>query len=61
MPLPTILPVGASNKKRTRQFACEPRNRLGPSIGVVLKFSKARKRYERQGLLVEAQALEQAE
>ncbi|HLE15290.1 MAG TPA: DUF2293 domain-containing protein [Anaerolineales bacterium] len=28
---------------------------------VVLKWSKARKRYERQGLLVEAQALEQAE
>lgn len=28
---------------------------------VVLKFSKARKRYERQGLLVENQALEQAE
>jgi len=28
---------------------------------VVLKWSQARKRYERQGLLVEAQALEQAE
>ncbi len=28
---------------------------------VVLKWSRARKRYERQGLLVEAQALEQAE
>jgi hypothetical protein len=28
---------------------------------VVLKWSRARKRYERQGILVEAQALEQAE
>jgi hypothetical protein len=28
---------------------------------VVLKWSRARKRYERQGLLVEAQALEEAE
>ena len=28
---------------------------------VVLKWSRARKRYERQGLLVEARALEQAE
>jgi len=28
---------------------------------VVLRFSKARKRYERQGVLVEAEALEQAE
>jgi hypothetical protein len=30
-------------------------------IAVVLKWSRARKRYERQGLLVEAQALEQSE
>lgn len=30
-------------------------------VAVVLKWSRARKRYERQGLLVEAQALEQAE
>lgn len=30
-------------------------------FAVVLKWSRARKRYERQGLLVEAQALEQAE
>ncbi|KPA11648.1 hypothetical protein MHK_008126 [Candidatus Magnetomorum sp. HK-1] len=30
-------------------------------VAVVLKWSKARKRYERQGLLVEQQALEQAE
>jgi len=30
-------------------------------VAVVLKWSRARKRYERQGLLVETQALEQAE
>lgn len=30
-------------------------------VAVVLKWSRARKRYERQGLLVEAQALEKAE
>ncbi len=30
-------------------------------VAVVLKWSRARKRYERQGLLVEEQALEQAE
>lgn len=30
-------------------------------VALVLKWSRARKRYERQGLLVEAQALEQAE
>jgi len=30
-------------------------------VAIVLKWSRARKRYERQGLLVEAQALEQAE
>jgi hypothetical protein len=30
-------------------------------VAVVLKWSRARKRYERQGLLVEAQALDQAE
>ena len=30
-------------------------------VAVVLKWSRARKRYERHGLLVEAQALEQAE
>ncbi len=30
-------------------------------VAVVLKWSRPRKRYERQGLLVEAQALEQAE
>jgi hypothetical protein len=30
-------------------------------VAVVLKWSRARKRYERQGLLIEAQALEQAE
>jgi hypothetical protein len=30
-------------------------------VAVVLKWSRARKRYERQGLLVQAQALEQAE
>ena len=30
-------------------------------VAVVLKWRRARKRYERQGLLVEAQALEQAE
>lgn len=30
-------------------------------VAVVLKWSRARKRYERQGLLVEAQALEMAE
>lgn len=30
-------------------------------VAVVLKWSRARKRYERQGLLVEAEALEQAE
>jgi len=30
-------------------------------VAVVLKWSRARKRYERQGLLVELQALEQAE
>jgi len=30
-------------------------------VAVVLKFSKARKRYERQGLLVEAEAIERAE
>ena len=30
-------------------------------VAVVLKWARARKRYERQGLLVESQALEQAE
>ena len=30
-------------------------------VAVVLKFSKTRKRYERQGLLVEGEAIEQAE
>jgi hypothetical protein len=34
---------------------------LSTLSAVVLKWSRARKRYERQGLLVDAQALEQAE
>jgi hypothetical protein len=35
--------------------------KLSTLSAVVLKWSRARKRYERQGLLVEAQALEQSE
>jgi hypothetical protein len=36
-------------------------NKYSALTAVVLKFSRARKRYERQGLLVEAQAIERAE
>ena len=35
--------------------------KLSTLAAIVLKWARARKRYERQGLLVEAQALEQAE
>jgi hypothetical protein len=36
-------------------------NKYSTLSALVLKFSRARKRYERQGLLVEAQAIERAE
>jgi hypothetical protein len=49
-----FLPSGdAALTRRSRKYST--------LSAVVLKFSRARKRYERQGLLVEAQALEQAE
>ena len=49
-----FLPSGdAAVTRRTRKHST--------LVAVVLKLSRARKRYERQGLLVEAQALEQAE
>ncbi|MEJ2709724.1 MAG: DUF2293 domain-containing protein [Anaerolineales bacterium] len=49
-----FLPSGdAALTRRSRKYST--------LSAVVLKFSKARKRYERQGLLVEAQALEKAE
>jgi len=49
-----FLPAGdAALTRRSRKYS-----RLS---AVVLKWSKARKRYERQGLLVESEALEQAE
>lgn len=49
-----FLPAGdAALTRRARKHST-----LSP---VVLKWSRARKRYERQGVLVEAQALEQAE
>lgn len=38
---------------RTKQYS--------KKYAAVVKFSRARKRYERQGLLVEASALQQAE
>ena len=49
-----FLPSGdTALTRRTRKYST--------LIAVVLKWSRARKRYERQGLLVEEQALEQAE
>ncbi len=49
-----FLPSGdAALTRRTRKYS--------GLVAVVLKWNRARKRYERQGLLVEAQALEQAE
>ena len=49
-----FLPAGdAALTRRSRKYST--------LAAVVLKWSRARKRYERQGLLVEAQALEQAE
>jgi len=49
-----FLPSGdAALTRRSRKYS--------KLIAVVLKFSRARKRYERQGLLVEEHALEQAE
>jgi hypothetical protein len=49
-----FLPAGdAALTRRARKYAT--------LAAVVLKWTRARKRYERQGLLVEAQALEQAE
>ena len=48
------LPAGdAALTRRARKYST--------LTAVVLKWSRARKRYERQGLLVEAEALEQAE
>ena len=50
----TFLPTGdAALTRRSRKHST--------LSAVVLKFSQARRRYERQGLLVEEQALEQAE
>lgn len=49
-----FLPSGdAALTRRARKYAT--------LAAIVLKWTRARKRYERQGLLVEAQALEQAE
>jgi hypothetical protein len=49
-----FLPAGdAALTRRARKYAT--------LAAVVLKWARARKRYERQGLLVEARALEQAE
>jgi hypothetical protein len=49
-----FLPAGdAALTRRSRKYST--------LSAVVLKWSRARKRYERQGLLVEAKALEQAE
>lgn len=49
-----FLPAGdTAVTRRTRKYST--------LVAVVLKWSQARKRYERQGLLVENQALEQAE
>jgi hypothetical protein len=48
------LPAGsAALTRRSRKYST--------LVAVVLRWSRARKRYERQGLLVEEQALEQAE
>ena len=50
----TFLPTGdAALTRRSRKHST--------LSAVVLKFSRARRRYERQGLLVEEQALAQAE
>ena len=50
----TFLPSGdAALTRRARKYSI--------LSAMVLKWSRARKRYERQGLLVESQALEQAE
>ena len=50
----TFLPTGdAALTRRSRKYST--------LSAVVLKFSRARRRYERQGLLVEEQALAQAE
>lgn len=50
----TFLPTGdAALTRRSRKYSA--------LSAVVLKFSRARKRYERQGLLVEENALQQAE
>lgn len=49
-----FLPAGnAALTRRSRKYST--------LFAVVLRWSRARKRYERQGLLVEAEALEQAE
>ena len=60
-----FLPAGDAALTPTRdeaQAALTRRSRKYSTLAaVVLKWSRARKRYERQGLLVEAQALEQAE
>jgi hypothetical protein len=49
-----FLPAGdAALTRRSRKYST--------LSAVVLKWSRARKRYERQGLLVETRALEQAE
>lgn len=50
----TLLPAGdAALTRRARKYST--------LAAVVLKWSRARKRYERQGLLVEEQALDRAE
>jgi hypothetical protein len=49
-----FLPAGdAALTRRSRKYST--------LCAVVLRWSRARKRYERQGLLIEAEALEQAE
>jgi len=48
--------LSAGNAKLTRRA-----KQYSQKYAVVVKFSRARKRYERQGLLVEEKALQQAE
>jgi hypothetical protein len=48
--------LGAGDAKLTRRAKARSARHA-----VVVRFSKARKRYERQGLLVEPQALREAE
>jgi hypothetical protein len=54
--LDQLLFLGSGNAALTRRAG-----KYSTLKAVVLKWSKARKRYERQGILVEATALEQAE